>query len=449
MIEALERAQKDIWQYLDSFFNTKEEPERAIREFLDFVSTKVVCIHHVAQTMETALTIYARLNSGGKTLENIEILKGLTFQQAELLNLWDPLEKEWNDLEAKLATKVKAWTEPEKEPIAASSFIRYYLFLERPEIGKAVSAESNGWVDKKDLFKVITGENLKTVLEKSPINFMQDLKQFTDEIITLRTPASNTDPIIQNYLYDIAFTAKTQSQWLLLGIPLMRYFPSEQDAFRKLRNMVFMFSFALRGSGTSSQIYKQLGSLVRKDAKPDPAALAAVVTGIDKNLNEYWPAFESEVRRLRYTSGADKIALRRLFEFMEVEIQRRHAGATTHFDHLYSQYKIAGITLDHLIPQSDTTIDDSIKHQIGNLCLLTKTDNSGRLKTPYKDPKSAAVFEKARWIVTNALVTAPSTVHGAKKRAIKEFTQYPDMTKTEVENRTDELIEYLKQRLLT
>ena len=37
----------------------------------------------------------------------------------------------------------------------------------------------------------------------------------------------------------------------------------------------------------------------------------------------------------------------------------------------------------------------------------------------------------------------------AKKRAISEFTQYPDMTATEVEKRTDELIEYLKQRLLT
>ena len=158
--------------------------------------------------------------------------------------------------------------------------------------------------------------------------------------------------------------------------------------------------------------------------------------------------FESEVRRLRYSSATDRKALRRLFEFMEVEIQRRYPGASPQFEHLYTQYKVPGITLDHLILQSDKTVDESILHQIGNLCLLTKTDNSSR-KTPFKHKKSIALFEKAGWIVTNALVTAPSAVPGAKSRAISEFRQYPDMTATEVEERTDELIEYLKQRLLT
>ena len=76
---------------------------------------------------------------------------------------------------------------------------------------------------------------------------------------------------IENYLLDIASIAQTQSQWLLVGIPLLKHFPRATEAFRALRNMVFVFSFALTGSGTASGVFRALArKLNEKHLRNEP-----------------------------------------------------------------------------------------------------------------------------------------------------------------------------------
>ena len=246
---------------------------------------------------------------------------------------------------------------------------------------------------------------------------------------------------------DITRVAQTQSQWLLVGVPLQRYFPNEDKAFRALRNMIMVFSFALTGSGTTSGIYKNLGGILRKKGKnrPTPADLSKAIAAIKKHTKKYWPTFEQKVRDLRYNPSGRNESLRRIFQFIEIELNQQYGIGVVR--NLYDQYG-SGLTLDHLQPTKISKFDPDIQHRLGNLCLLEKKANSGLLTTPYDDSKKQSVLRDSDYLATKSLVCGPDTAVGSYKKAYGTFKQRKTLSEPDVDTRTDELLVYLESRFI-
>ena len=138
---------------------------------------------------------------------------------------------------------------------------------------------------------------------------------------------------------------------VMVGILLQRHFPRSDEAFRALRNMVFVFSFALTGSGSSSGIYKSLAKTLapnKKGENPSEQKLSLAIQEIKGYIDRHWANFESAVRNLTYDTKSHHKLIRRILEFIEVEL-RRETGLGT-LDNLGDQLGSRDVHIDHLQP---------------------------------------------------------------------------------------------------
>ena len=447
MAKNLDSAQSEAEKSLEKFLLNKTDKPDALSRLLEYIDEKVVCIHHVAKSLETALTIYSRLNSTGKTLTKFEILKGMSFQAAEKSNLWDDIDAEWSTLENLLETKIQLGGKGHsKDLIKDDTLLSYKLFIDLPHVGRNLIFHGDPWVGGGKLHKALFGNDMKDILSNDPVSFVSDITRFVEEIKNLRVAEGVTNEKVRNYLMDIASAAGTQTQWLMVAIPLYRYFPESEHAFRTLRNMVIVFSVALTGSGTSSVIYKRLSEALASAENAQPPseeALDKVIAEMKGEIANVWGDYEYEVSTLRYSSRSDRKVIRDVFELIEVELN--HEFNLGSFPNLHEFLGARKLNLDHLIPQSYDDISEDELHQIGNLCLLTETTNKGQQDVSYASSAKQFNLSQSEFWATKAL--APGNYYGAQKRAYDTFKTRESLTAVDVADRTQELISFLKRQL--
>ena len=447
MVQNLDAAQIDSIKTLESYLSNKANKPDEIAKFLDYIDEKVICIHHVAKNIETALTIYSRLNSTGKTLTKFEILKGMSFQEAEKTNLWNDIDERWTELEDLLSTKVQLGGKGQrKELIKDDTLLSYKLFIDMPHVGQNLPLHGDAWVGGDKLAKVLFEDDLKRILSTDPVGFVGEISAFVSEIKKLRVATDIPNERIRNYLIDIASAAGTQTQWLMVAIPLYRHFPDSEFAFRTLRNMVLVFSLALTGSGSSSAIYKRLSaslSRAHKGHPPTPQQLSELVDAMNREILGRWPDYEFAVASLRYDRRSDRKVLRDIFELVEVELHHEfHVGQYKNLNDFLFARKV---NLDHLQPQSLKRFSDDYLHQIGNLCLLTEPANKGLRDLPFEDAEKQDVLSQSEFWATKALGSGKH--FGAEKRALSSFNSRTTLTEVGVMERTQEILDFLKQQL--
>ena len=447
MVQNLEAAQRDSIKTLDAFLANKQSKPDVIAAFLDYVDERVVCIHHVAHTMEAALTIYARLNSTGKTLTKFEILKGMSFQEAEKSDLWDEIDEKWSELEDLLSTKIQLGGKGvRKDLIKEDTLLSYKLFLDMPHVGENLPLHENAWVGGDKLSKVLFETEFKEMLSDDPEAFIAEISSFSREIKHLRVASGVANEKVKNYLIDIASAAGTQTQWLMVAVPLYRHFRDDELAFRTLRNMVLVFSVALTGSGSSSAIYKSLGaklSSAHHGAKPSKAQLVEVIDDMNAEIRDRWADYAYELSSLRYDRRSDRKILRDVFELIEVELNHEfNVGSNKNLNDLLFARKV---NLDHLQPQSSKTFSEGHLHQLGNLCLLTEPSNKGLRDSPFEDPEKQQQLAQSEFWATKAL--AKGNYYGAEKRAWASFSSRDSLPEEGIEERTQEVIAFLRQQL--
>ena len=465
----LRAAREGLQQRLEEQFAEKETKE--IVRFCKFIAEKLHCIHYLAKDVSTALTIYARLNSSGKALSNFEILKGMSFRAAEGVAAdWDKLHEQWEKAEQLLQTKVQYGGEMRARlPIEDDKLLSYKLYLDLPHIGKAINKKQEQknsdsgddainlpWVSKEQLPKVLLGDTILSMLAKDARGFVAKINEFSSEIIKLRRAKAGTQKI-EEYLKDIAFLAAGQSQWLLVGIPLQRYFPEEEDAFKTLRNMVIVFSYALTGSGSASGIYRSLSYQLAIDEdgnKPNKEKLEQAISQMNAEIRAKWPKFENVVRDLDYGVVSHRKVLKRTLELVEIELHAMTTlGAVTHLLDLYNNKpKKSGlrkVELDHLQPTALSKLSEEKQGKLGNLALLEKMINGSQLDAAYESEDKQNALKQSIFLATKALTQKKEEYEkSGKGKLIPQYIKRREkMTDETVDQRTEELLAFLKSRL--
>lgn len=447
MVKNLGEAQSALREQMSQWVAQKSSPIKEIAEFLNFLRDHLLCIHHVAEDVAQALTIYSRLNSTGKALTKFEVLKGLSFTAVENTARWDQLHDQWANLEKLFATKVQFGGKGAyRAIISEDTLLTYMMFLDKPWIGNARAGSP--WVSEQDLNRVLLDKPFAKLLEDDANGFIGDIEKFAREVRSLRTADGNFSKDISNYLKDISAVAQTQSQWLLLGVPLSRYFIDCEEAFRVLRNMVLVFSFALTGSGTASKIYKDLAAKIAPahlDSAPSRGQLDDVIAGMRKNIEHYLPECKHKIEHLSYDTVSHRRLIRRVFEFIEVEVQAQSASGGV--SNLLCLNGKKGVNLDHLQPSNTATLAPDIQHSLGNLCLLDESPNKGLGDLPFENEKKQYNLAQSSYVVTKALAVDRESLVGVPKRCVQELKQYPKLTDISVRERTQDLIAYFEARV--
>ena len=457
MIQRLHDAQSDTADFLKVHIQHVPEQEQArkLAEFIHYLTTKVVCIHHVANEMDTALTIFGRLNASGKALTKLEILRGLSFQNAQKGNAWEKIEAEWNILEPIIQTEVAIGGKGKpRKLVDHDSLLSYKLFVDLPDIGKEFSSKKgkkdkkadNSWVGGDKLARLLLDPIMKKPLS-DPMAFVNGLTTFAKEVRALRT--ADKDVIrnvqIRNLLRDIAHIAATQTQWLMLAIPLMRNFSEEVEAFRALRNMVFIYSHVQTGSGTSSAKYKKFSSMLSAahlGRAPTQEDLDRVVRLMRDEVVALWSEYEAQLRARREPESADKEKIKWALQLVEAELHTMF-GVGNYPSMLDFAYK--SLNLDHLQPTDLGVLLYDVQHQIGNLSFLTESCNKGLKAGAFEsEDKQEALAGTSIW-TTKAL--SKQTGKGKEKQALSYFKSRATMNEADVLDRTDEIIAFLEERL--
>jgi len=459
MIQRLHDAQSDTAEFLKVFTHDMEEKERAKRlsDFVHYLMRKVVCIHHVATEMDTALTIFGRLNASGKALTKLEILRGLSFQRAQEGKAWEKIEAEWNTFEPIIQNDIAPGGKGRlRKLIDHDSLLSYKLFIDLPEIGKEFTNKKNkkdhraehAWVGGDKLARLLLDPIMKRAMI-DPIEFVAGLTTFAKEVRALRAVESEAikNSQIRNLLRDIAHIAASQTQWLMLAIPLLRHFDDQVEPFRALRNMVFIYSHVQTGSGTSSAKYRLFSSKLSSahlGRNPNAQDLDHVVRLMRDEVIDNWSEYEIQLRSRREPEPADKEKIKWALQFIEAELHTMY-GVGDYPSMLDFAYK--SLNLDHLQPTHLKRLSYEHQHQIGNLSFLTESSNKGLKAGEFEGKDKQAELAGTSIWTTKALST--QTGKGKEKKALACFKSRATMTSKDVEERTDELLSFLKDRLIT
>lgn len=453
MVQNLSLAYEELYKLLDKRFANRTVNQ--LTDLIDFINKKLLCIHHVAEDPDAALTIYARLNSSGKVLTKLHILKGMSFKEAEKdEGDWESLHEKWLTAERLIQKEIQFGGKlPERVAIPEETLLLYKLFLDFPELGEKTSGVENAWVGSANLGKVIFSDEAKSILQNNPGHFVESIASFTEEIQALRTGDKAPSASIRNYLKDIALVAQTQSQWLMVGIPLQRYFPDSEEAFRTLRNMVFVFSFALTGSGSASGIYKSLSEYLSPDEKGEPPSehsLALCIQKMKTNIDDHWSRFVNAVSDLTYKTTSHHKLIRRILEFIEIELDREtHLGTVKNLGTLYRSKLVH---IDHLQPtevkQPGKKLGETYQDKIGNLALLEKTLNTALGDSPFDSDLKQNTLADSQYLATKLLTTTEDRLCAGSSKVLKQFfSQRQTMDEAGVDSRTEEILKFLELRL--
>ncbi len=178
--------------------------------------------------------------------------------------------------------------------------------------------------------------------------------------------------------------------------------------------------------------------------------LSLAIQEIKGYIDRHWANFESAVRNLTYDTKSHHKLIRRILEFIEVEL-RRETGLGT-LDNLGDQLGSRDVHIDHLQPtevkDQDKKLEGHHQDQIGNLVLLEKSLNTALGDSAFESDVKQKTLPTSRYLGTKALTADEETLRAGKNKVLREhFSQYGTMTGPDVEKRTNEILSFLKPRL--
>lgn len=233
---------------------------------------------------------------------------------------------------------------------------------------------------------------------------------------------------------------------------MQRQFPDSDEAFRVLRNMVFVFSFALTGSGSASGIYRSLAEKLAHDEdgkSPRDDDLKSLIDEMKSHIDSRWQGFVNEVSQLTYKTKAHHKLIRRILEFVEVELNRETDLGS--LSNLGSLYRSKSVHIDHLQPtgvKERAKLSSKHQNQIGNLALLEKTYNTSLQNSSFESKEKQYVLAQSKYLATKVLATSGDRLYAGKNKLLKKhFSQHKTMDAANVDSRTEEIIQFLSLRL--
>lgn len=424
---------------------SNENGLESILKFYVFILERVSFVHFVAEDINEALLIYSRLNSGGKVLGQLEIIKGKLFGAitGSPESDWQRLEQAWEEFWIKFKTPIKIGGYNSAKSIATEdTFLVYYFLVHYPSLVDAFlgSKAPDGFLPSSKIAQFLLDHKVEHELFNKPEIFLKSLNSFADDLISLRTGQSS-DFEEREILTDIALLSQTQTQPLMLLLSCIENKELFKAILPQVFRLVFIFSQSVTGSGSTSNVWKTLAREVRLNkGKKIDEIITSVKNEAQKHIDFYWKNFfVPEVERCNLKTDRRKIKT----ILLVTEIAAKHLSNVSGDKYFNDFYNRAGFDVDHLMPE--TLGEDEFIQLIGNAAILGMHDNRALKDKPFESEEKQEALKKSDILSTRAIVTSQEKENGAKKSIMTKFTNITKIDEESVEKRKNEILNLLAE----
>ncbi len=443
LLKSLKSCQEIVQGFIDDV--DKEDLEH----FYNYILNDVKVISYLAADINEALLIYSRLNSGGKILGHLEIIKGQLFGYVDKDTSanWDELDRLWEDFWQLFKTHIQIGGVHHFKPlIPEETFISYYFFVRHPELVNDLPKISDGFLPTNKISEFLLNKNLNKKIFKDPVKFVEDLIEFTKNVQNLRQ-GNNQDEEITNILKDIALLSQTQPLMFLLSC--LNRDILDKDIVDRVFYLVFIFSMSVTGSGSTSKTWRSLGSAVNSTDKDieQKDFIKLITKRLDEEISNYWNShFENLFEAVRIDRAKKKT--KTILIVLEIAL-RRYAGFEDkkyYNEFLYRR----NLDIDHLHPQNqplknepDVEKQEKSIQSIGNAGFLTDSDNSALKDSLFSSQKKQDALKMSEMFGTRSV--ARDDGNGKEETALSKISQAFEMNAAEIEIRKKEMLAILKE----
>jgi uncharacterized protein with ParB-like and HNH nuclease domain len=213
---------KNIKAGFNYLINYLSNDDIDLTRLANYLLHKVVLLPYITNNMKQALTVFETLNSKGRSLTPIDLLKNALFSHEPESN-WDSLKEQW--------LKFKNTLDDIKE--SEKRFLKYYILVNH-----------NQRVPEGDVFEWISnGRNSN--MSESPFKFLEHIQNFAESysyVINNKAPDGTENKKIQN----IRYLAEKGRQFFPLLISLKKLSNSSESYDRILNSIEsLLFSYSI------------------------------------------------------------------------------------------------------------------------------------------------------------------------------------------------------------
>ena len=436
---------------VEKFIIAKNLEQKNLKRFYDYVLYQVKVTYYLAEDINEALLIYSRLNSGGKVLGHLEIIKGKLFYHANKGTSaeWEALDERWETFAQLFKTSIKIGGAGHfKSLILEETFISYYFFVKYPKLVNELLKTSDGFMSTNKISEFLLKPRLSREVFGDPIKFIEDLTKFTKNIYNLRIGNYPLNDKIANTLKDIALLSQTQTQPLMFLLSCLNSKILDERIVDRVFYLVFIFSMSVTGSGSTSAVWKNLGNAVNSNTKvKNKKDISELITKkLDDEISKFWNShFEILFDTIRIDQSKKKV--KTILAVLEMAI-RRSAGIPDKIYYNYFPYT-RGLDVDHLHPQSEPLQGElneeekgKIIQSIGNAAFLDTSDNRALQGKSFDSQKKQEALKASEMFGTKSVVC--DEANGRKDDAVSMISTASEMNATEIETRKKEMLAILK-----
>ena len=411
-----------------------------IEDFYQYLLQNVNFVHFISKDISEALLIYSRLNSGGKALGHLEIIKGhlFTYYNNDQEN-WKKLESNWDTFWVKFSSEIKIGGKgTSKMLIPEHTFLSYFFLVKYPNLVDQTCNTNDGFLPTNKITEFLLNKDVSNKIFANPLNFVEELTKFTHEIKTMRTGDQKGEN--GEILKDIALLSQRQTQ------PLMFLLSASFDPklFSALlpwaMRLVFVFTISVKGTGKTSLVWKKLSKEIRvKKDTHKSEELINIITDLAKNeLRENWDInFKNFIQTCSYTHNKSDIKLIHLMNEIAA-LSLTNSPGDKNYNKFYGR---SGFDVDHISPSNNS--DEEFIQKLGNTSIFATSDNRSLKETPFEDKEKRKEISKSELMTTRALVSDKE--RGSRNNIVKKFTTINEMNEHTVKLREKEITQCIAE----
>ena len=443
--------------FIRRFVLDKIEQKNGLKDiagFYKYLTKRVKAIYFNAPNISYALEAYIRLNSRGKILGHLEIIKGYLFAEAnkmENIYEWDELEKNWDRFWKKFREPIQIGGKGKyKELINDDTFLAYYFFVKKPELLEEKNYPDD-FLPNKKISEFLFEEDVKADVFADPKGFVETLENFTDKIIELRSGKKHAE-YSDKRLIDIALLSQTQIQPLLFLLTCRHIDDADlfQAAVEIAFRWVFVFTVSVTSSGTTSKAWRKLSRFARREYDKNlrgDALAESVKREAQKELKSFWREhFRPVFLNLKIKTHKTKVKA----VLAVTEIAMRSLAGIEGEENFYSHYyRQRGLHVDHLSPESISLLNEDkedFAQKIGNAAFLDSSANTSIQDARFGSEGKKRALKNSKFFLTKSVVLDEGDISGPKnQKAVSLISKIDEMSPKAIEKREQKMLEVLEE----
>lgn len=429
-VRSIWNATKEITNFFENFDNTKTGNQRLL-DFIKYITSQVKFSYTTSKNQQDSLTVFERLNSSGKVLSELEILKGLLFKNSLE---WDDLKEKWDDFKKSINN-----SEIKTDKI----FLRHFVSIYYKNIVIKNHGHSNGLIRTSEIINIIKS---KSILTSEPSKTINNILNYLNQLKNLQSGKDifgkdsdiikNINEITNSKAHNLFLcqakdtivfhTAALISQvQTTINKVLGHYTGTTEQRFASWSRMIHE---GYENGNSSAEISKKLAVNSYKEFKSD------------------WLEVENKFNDLRYDRGNNCEIVCKL---VEIYINKEIKKPLT--DGLQSSF-FNKSSLDHIEPQNSTNFENYGSHNIGNLALLSGSPNAAIQDKAINTKEKSSAYRDSQFYTTKYLIDTEKSHGGSEGKMRGVFkrinSSQSDWSLAETENRRKLYQIYLRRFLL-